>query len=107
MLISSIVGAAALLALQPDPTRAPRDAYTSCLRTFMEKSVKDKTSAGDFEAALAKQCTEQERALRTAIQAREKSFKTPAADVDQIVTDELEDARGNIKQLFEMHTTPA
>jgi hypothetical protein len=107
MLISSIVGAAAFLALQADPTRAPRDAYTRCLRTFMEKSVKDKTSLSDFEAALPQQCSEQETAFRTAIQSREKNYKTPPSDVEQIVKDELDDARGNIKQIFQMSTTPA
>jgi len=107
MLISSIVGAATLLALQSDPTRAPRDAYTSCLRTFMEKSVTEKASLTDFESALPKQCSEQESAFRAAIRSREKSYKTPAGEVDQIIKDELEDARGNIKQTFEMRTSPA
>jgi hypothetical protein len=107
MLVSSILGAAALMAVQADPTRASRDAYTRCLRTFMEKSVKDKTTADDFGAALARQCTDQETAYRSAIRAREANYKTPAGDVDQIISGELEDARENIKQIFEMSITPA
>ncbi len=107
MLLLSMVSAAAAMTLQADTTRVPRDAYTRCLRTFMEKSVKDKASVSDFEAALPKQCADQESAFRTAIQAREKNFKTPAAEVEDIIKGELEDARGNIKQMFELSTTPA
>lgn len=107
MIVSSILGAAALMALQPDPTRGPRDAYTRCLRAFMEKSVKEKTTAEAFTAALAQQCTEQETAYRSALRAREASFRTPAGDIDDIIKGELEDARDNIKQIFEMTVTPA
>jgi len=107
MLVSSILGAAALMALQADPTRAPRDAYTGCLRAFMEKSVKDKASPEAFNTALAQQCTAQESAYRDAVRAREARLKTPAAEVDEIIKMELEDAQGNMKQIFEMRVTPA
>ena len=103
---SSLLGAAALMALQPDPTSAPRGAYTGCLRAFMEKSVKDKTTVEAFTAALAQQCSAEEAAFRAAVRAREARFRTPAGEIDQIITGDLEDARDNIRQTFEMTVTP-
>jgi hypothetical protein len=103
MIVSSILGAAALMAIQADLTRAPRDAYTSCLGAFVKKSVEEKTTLETFAAALPQQCTQQENAYRSAIRARETGFKTPAAQIDEIIKEEVEDARENMKGRFEMH----
>jgi len=110
MLISSALSLAlSLTAAQNmrDATTAPRNTYTACLRAFMVKSAEDKVTSATFDTALPTQCSAQETAFREAMRRREASFRTPAGDVDQIIADELEDARGNIKQLFEMQTTPA
>ncbi len=107
MMVSSILGAAALMALAPDPTRAPRDAYTSCLRAFVEKSVKDKMTLEAFTAALAQQCSAQESAYRSAIRTYQAGQRVPAAEIDEIITDEVDGAKDNMKQRFEMHITPA
>ena len=103
MIVSSILGAAALMALSPDPTRAPRDAYTKCLRAFMEKSVKDKVTLEAFTAAFPQQCVEQENAYRAAVRSFQAGLRVPAAEIDQIIKDEIDTARDNTKQHFEMH----
>ncbi len=110
MLLSPAFGIVMALAAAQgmrDPTTAPRNAFTSCLRAFMEKSVTDRISIADFDSALPQQCADQERAFREAVVARERGFRTPAAEVEEIIGMELEDARTNIKQKFEMSTTPA
>jgi hypothetical protein len=103
MIVSSILGAAAFLALQADPTRGPRDAYTRCLRAYMEKSVKEKATLEAFTAAFPQQCVEQENAYRTAVQSFQKSLRVPAAEIDEIIKEEVDTARDNTKQHFEMH----
>ena len=107
MIVSSILGAAALMALQADPTRAPREAYTRCLRAFVEKGVTDKMTVEAFTAALAQQCTEQENAYRSAVRSYQAGMKVPAAEIDEIIKEEVDGARDNMKQRFEMHLTPA
>jgi hypothetical protein len=101
----------ALLALssaqQPsDPSTRPREAYTQCLRQFMEQATRDRMAADAFQTALSQQCSAQEQAFRQALVTRERGYRTPAAEIDQIVTDELNDARSNIRELFAMGTTP-
>ncbi|HEY0115702.1 MAG TPA: hypothetical protein VGB54_08275 [Allosphingosinicella sp.] len=106
MLFSSALIGTALFALQPDPTRGPRDAYAACLRQFMERSANNRMSESDFTAALPQQCTTQEQAYREAIRRREAGYRTPAGEIDQIITEEVADARTNIREIFAMSTTP-
>ncbi len=95
------------MALAPDPTRAPRDAYTRCLRAFMEKSVADKMSLEAFTAAFPQQCTEQEQAYRAAVRAFQSGQRVSASDIDEILKDEVDGARENMKERFVTATTPA
>jgi hypothetical protein len=107
MIVSSILGAAALLALAPDPTQGARQAYTSCLRAFMEKSVKEKMTVEAFTEAFAQQCITQENAYRSALRTFQSGLRIPAAEIDEIIKQEVDSARDNIKERFEMHMTPA
>lgn len=108
MLISSALSILlSVSAAQSDSTTAPRNAYTACLRAFMDKSADDRISASAFETALPAQCSNQERAFREAVRRRESSLRTPAREIDQIISDEIRDAQDNMKQLFELRTTPA
>lgn len=84
-----------------DPSTAARNAYTHCLRQFMDRSLNDRMSLGDFRSALPQQCAEQEQAFRQALIAREASFRTPRAEAEEMATMEVEDARSNFLQLFE------
>ena len=84
-----------------DPSASARNAYTHCLRQFMERSLNERISLSNFRTALAQQCTEQEQAFRQALIAREASFRTPRAEAEETATMEVDDARSNFIQLFE------
>jgi hypothetical protein len=89
-----------------DPTTASRNAYTACLRQFMQRSLESRTSAADFESQLPQQCTEQEAAFRRAVVAREVGFRVPQAGAEQTANEEIEDARSNFRELFAMNSSP-
>jgi hypothetical protein len=84
-----------------DSSVAARNAYTHCLRQFMERSLDGRMSLNDFRASLPEQCAEQEQAFRRALIAREVSFRTPRAEAEETATMEVDDARANFIQLFE------
>ena len=84
-----------------DPSAAARNAYTHCLREFMERSLNERMSLNDFRAAVPQQCAQQEQAFRQALIAREASFRTPRAEAEETATMEVDDARSNFIQLFE------
>ena len=100
---------AALLAtstadLVQDRTIAARNAYTACLRRFMARSVEERATLAAFETALPQQCTTEEQAMRAAIIAREPAANRAQAEED--ATLEVQDARDNIKQVFDISITP-
>ena len=110
MVVTSLL--AALLATASaqqvrDASTQARDAYTACLRQFMERSTRDRMALSAFTEALPQQCTAQEQAFRAAIRTREAGFRTPAAEIQEIADQEIEDARANIREIFEMGSTPA
>jgi hypothetical protein len=92
------------MALQPDPTRAPRDAFTRCLFAYVDKAAQDRTSRPDFDTQFAQQCQNEEQSFRTAIRA--SAGRMPAAEVEEIQKMEVEDSRLNAKARFEDATTP-
>jgi hypothetical protein len=97
-----VLGTANGVALQAnDPSASARNAYTRCLRQFMERSLNERMSPNDFRAALPQQCTQQEQAFRQALIAREASFRTPRAEAEETATMEVDDARANFMELFE------
>ncbi len=106
MLISSLLGFAAMAATQPDPTRASREAFSRCLFSYAEAQARERTELAAFETALAQQCMNEERAFREAIRAQQASLRVPAAEIQEITTMEVEDARANTKARFEDATTP-
>ena len=107
MIISSILSLGLALTVQAsDPTRVPREAFTNCLTRFMTQSVEQHKSASEFQTALPQQCTSEQQAYSEAVRRREAGFRTPAGEIDQIIHDEVEDARTNIQGMFEMSTTP-
>ena len=90
------------LALQAnDPSAAARNAYTQCLRQFMQRSLNERMSPNDFRTALPQQCTQQEQAFRQALIAREATFRTPRAEAEETATMEVDDARSNFMELFD------
>ena len=104
---SVVVGLLALAAANSaalqinDPSAAARNAYTACLRQFMEGSLNSRMSLNDFRTQLPQQCAQQEQAFREALIRREATFRTPRAEAEEMATMEVEDARANFIQLFE------
>lgn len=92
----------AATAVQTDTTRTAREAYTRCLRAFVEQSVRDRMAADAFNTAYAQQCTGQERALRTAVIARETSTRATRATAEESASMEVDDAKANFRELFDM-----
>lgn len=94
----------AVLAIQgaSDTTRTAREAYTGCLRTYVERGVRDQMSAEAFTAAFPQQCTAQETAYRDAIIRRETAARASRANAQESAQMEIDDARLNFSERFAM-----
>lgn len=109
-MISSVLVVAMAVFWQPaDTTRASREAFTACLRGYIERAATAHTSAADFATAYPQQCTTQETAFRAAIVARERASRASQADAEESANLEIEDARTNFSERFAMSlpATPA
>jgi len=87
---------------QSDTTRTAREAYTACLRGFVQRSVDARMSQADFTAQFPQQCTQQEAAFRSAVIARENALRATRANAEQAATDEIDEAKTNFRERFEM-----
>lgn len=105
MIAHTLVAIAALAAAQQvrDAATTARDAYTACLREFMQASLRDRMAQDAFDAALPQQCAAQLSAFREALRAREVGFRTPAGEIDEILNQEVEDARANMRETYAMN----
>jgi hypothetical protein len=108
-MISSVLALAMAASMQPaDTTRAAREAFTGCLRTYVDRSVSAHMPPAEFTTAYPTQCSAQEQAYRTAVIARETASRMSRADAEESATMELDDARTNFRERFEMaQPTPA
>ena len=100
MLLSSVLIGAALTTLQPDPARAPREAFGRCLHAFVNASVQARKTTEAFEAEHAQQCMTEERAYREAIIRAEMAARQSRADAEEYARLEIEDARRNSRGNF-------
>jgi len=94
-------------AAQSDTTRTAREAYTACLRGYVQRSLDARMSAADFAAAFPQQCTQQEAGFRSAVIARENALRATRANAEQAATDEIDEAKLNFRERFEMATPAA
>lgn len=106
MLVFYALGAVALMSLQADPTRAPREAFSRCLFTYADAQANERVTLAAFETGFAQQCMTEERAFREAIRAQQAAMRAPAAEIEEIQNMEVEDARANTKARFEDAITP-
>ena len=90
----------------PDATRAPREAFTRCLRLFVDTSVRAQKTLEQFDAEFAQACPGEQAALRQAIVAREMANGQRRADGEQAANLEVEDARANFSDIFQMSLPP-
>ena len=100
-MISSVLAVALAAWMQPaDTTRASREAFTGCLRAYVERAQTNRMGAADFQAAYPQQCASQQAAYRAAIIARERASRMSQADSEESANMEIEDARTNFADRF-------
>jgi hypothetical protein len=106
-MISSVLAVAMAAWMQPaDTTRASREAFTACLRNYVDQAS-GRTSAADFATAYPQQCTAEQTAFHAAIVRRERASRASAADAEESATLEIEDARTNFSERFAMNQPAA
>ena len=97
---------AASAAQASDTTRSAREAFTNCLRTFVERSVEARKTVETFRTEFPQQCTTQEAAFREAVIRRDTAMRATRSSAEESANMEVEDARTNFSERFEMETTP-
>jgi 1-aminocyclopropane-1-carboxylate deaminase/D-cysteine desulfhydrase-like pyridoxal-dependent ACC family enzyme len=103
-MISSVLAVAMAAYMQPaDTTRASREAFTACLRTYVERSSNARMSASDFAAAYPQQCTAEQTAYRDAVIRREIASRSSRSDAEESAGLEIEDQRTNFSERFDMY----
>jgi len=102
-MISSVLAVAMAVWMQPaDTTRASREAFTTCLRTYVDRVTQSRMTPADFATAYPQQCTEQQTAFRTAVITRERASRMSQADSEESANMEIEEARLNFSERFDM-----
>jgi len=104
MIASVLVLPLAALAAQgaSDTTRASREAFTGCLRAYVNRAVDQAMIASRFAAEYPRQCTQQEAAYRQAIIQRESALRATRATAEESADEEIEDARANFRESYEL-----
>lgn len=106
-MISSVLAVALAAWMQPaDTTRASREAFTTCLRTWVDRVTQNRMPAAEFQTAYPQQCTTQQTAYRNAIIARERASRMSQADAEESANLEIEDSRTNFRERYEMALVP-
>ena len=97
---------AASAAQASDTTRASREAFTACLRDFVEQALQDQMTAEAFETEYPRACPAQEAAFRAAVIRRDEALRATRASAEDAANLEVEDARFNFADRFEMALPP-
>ena len=107
-MLSSVLAlmAAASAAQASDTTRAAREAFTACLRTYVNRSIEAGTTAEAFETEYPQQCAAQEAAYREAVIRRDMAMRATRAGAEDAARLEIEDARANFSDRFAAAMTP-
>ena len=107
-MISSVLAlvAMATAAQASDTTRTAREAFTACLRNYVNQSIDARMAVDAFRTAYPQQCSQQEAAFRAAIMQRETALRATRANAVESANMEIEDARTNFSERFEMAMTP-
>ncbi len=107
-MVSTLIVAAALSlgGQASDTTRQAREAFTACLRTYVDQSIEAQMEAAAFESAYPQQCAAQEAALRDAVIRRETGARSSRSDAEESARLEIEDARVNFSERYQMAMQP-
>jgi len=108
-MISSVLALvlAATAAQASDTTRAARETFTACLRGYVDRSLDGGTTPEVFQTEYPQQCAAEQAAFRAAVIRRETSARVSRADAEEAANLEVEDARINFSERFEMAQSPA
>lgn len=107
-MISSVLVVAMAAWMQPaDTTRASREAFTGCLRAYVDRVTSSRMPAAEFATAYPQQCTPQQTAYRDAVIRREIASRMSRADAEESANLEIEDSRTNFRERYEMALVPA
>ena len=98
-MLSSLLAMA--MAMQSDTTRASREAFTRCLRQFVESSMQARKTQQQFDTEYAQACTTEQTAFREALIRRDMGMRATRASAEETANLEIEDARANLAGLFE------
>ena len=99
MILSVFALVAAVGGGQSDTSRSSREAFTSCLRAYVERGIEGRMAADAFAAEYPRQCATQESAYRASFI---RGFRGSRADAEELAGLEVEDARLNFASLFEL-----
>jgi hypothetical protein len=107
MISTALTLVAATLSMQAsDTTRAAREGFTRCLSSFVETSVHANKTLDQFNADYPHACATQEAAFRQAIIQRDMSSRSTRAGAEDAANLEVEDARANFNDRFQMSLPP-
>ncbi len=103
-MISSVLAIAlsTISAQASDTTRTAREAFTACLRGYVDRSLDAGIPAETFQTEYPQQCATQEAAFKAAVVRRETSARASRADAEEAANLEVEDARVNFSERFEL-----
>lgn len=92
--------AAATAAQASDTTRAAREAFTGCLRQYVDRSMQDSMTQDVFDQEYPQQCAAQQTAFRAAVISRETALRATRGNAESQAELEIEDARVNFSERF-------
>jgi hypothetical protein len=102
MFSTALAIAAAAFAYQSDTTRASREAFTSCLSRFVDGAIRSNKPVGEFETEYPQACPAEQAAFRESIIRRDTAMRSTRATAEDSANLEVEDARYNFNERFQM-----
>lgn len=103
MLVTTIL----LAAMAPSPTAAvdsSRAAFTKCLRTDLKKSLDEKKTPADYEAAIKAACQPERDTFRKAVIALDRASGDSEADATDNADMQVDDYHANFIDKFKDYT---
>src|SRR3954465_8569946 len=107
MISAALVLISASMSMQAsDTTRAARETFTHCLRVFVDNSTRDHKTLVQFNGEFPGACANEQNAFRQAIIQRDMASRSTRASAEQGANLEVEDARANFNDIFQMSLPP-
>jgi hypothetical protein len=100
MFSSVIALAAAVAAMQSDPVNNARQAYNTCLRSYMRAQLEQHTEPAAFETALPTQCNDRGAAFTAALVQRDSRAGGGRARAEEDARMTMEDMRATTVEYY-------